>query len=187
MTRRPLLVGLIALLCLAAAVAIAVLAFADSDDASRLEGTILAVFVYSVVGLAGLALLQRRSFFPLGAGAVALSVAALSVLTVLIWTDDPGEGLVKAAGALFVGALAFAYASVVVWRARPRDTRAVNAIRALALLLDGALAVMLVIAILEQIGEGGYYRWIGAVAALLTLCTLLVPLVRNIAGDTPRD
>jgi hypothetical protein len=46
--------------------------------------------------------------------------------------------------------------------------------------MNAVLATMIVIAILEEIQDSTYYRWLGAVTVLWTLGTLLVPTVRAV-------
>jgi hypothetical protein len=44
--------------------------------------------------------------------------------------------------------------------------------------MDAALATMIAIAILSDVEDTTYYRWLGTVMVLLTLGTLLVPALR---------
>ena len=114
---------------------------------------------------------------------IAVALAGFVITAVTVWTtsenEDAATGLVKAVGVLFVSAFALADLSLLARRSgdeRPRGRTVVALTQGAAVLLAG----MLVIAILAEISDDSYFRWVGATAILWVLGTALVPIARRL-------
>jgi hypothetical protein len=123
----------------------------------------------------------------LGPACIAASLAGFAIATVTIWTawDDaePPEGLLKASGSLFVVAFALAQVSLLAVRAPDRN-RKVTLVASAAKAAVLVLAVLLVVAILLEVSDGTYYRWVGTAWVLWLLGLALLPLTRRLTRAT---
>jgi hypothetical protein len=183
--RRTLLrvfaVMAVSALCLAALVSIVIFLFGSFGETERrLLATALAVAGYSLTGLAATTRIGRRPVWlgPLGIGVSGLGfVLAIS----LIWTSPEGDLLVRLTGSVTVLAIAIAHASLLLPH-RP-DQRLTAAVLAATLVMLGVLAAMLIVQMLFALEPSDWYlRWMGVVAVLTVLGTLLVPILRKVTA-----
>lgn len=179
---RMLLTAMAVGLCISAAVAIAIVLTVDSDKTAAQVGfTALAFLLFGLTAAAGTSVLDRpRARWP-GWACIVISVAGFIVTTVMIWStgDEPSEELWKAFGSLFVAALALAQVSLLArgTDARSRRGAAVAGTQVAALLLAG----LLIGAILGEVEDDTYWRWVGVAGVLWLLGTALVALARRVA------
>ena len=182
--RRAPLVVMAAALCMAAAVAIVVVLSGESSyTAERLAWTAVALLLLGLAGAAGVSAMDEPGWERIGWLCQIVALVGFAVTAITIWTTSEGAdaetALLKALGILFVLSFALAHLSLL---ARRRDghgrlvRRLVGATRAAVLIL----AAMLAVAILDEISDDTYYRWVGAVAILWALGTSLVPIARRL-------
>jgi len=111
--RRTAYVVFAAALCLAGAVAIVVLVSKESGDfAEDLAITAVALLVNGLAIAGGIALLDRPGLSWLGLACVVVGVAGFGIGAALGWSssdNEPGEGLLKAAGSLGAFSLALGH------------------------------------------------------------------------------
>jgi hypothetical protein len=182
--RRAPLVVMGAALCMAAAIAIVVVLSGESSyTAERLAWTAVALLLLGLAAAAGVCALDEPGWERIGWLCQMVALVGFAVTAITIWTTpedaDAETGLVKAAAILFVLSFALAHLSLLA-RHRIGGRRLVRwlvaATRAAVLVLAAALAV----AILDEISDDTYYRWVGAVAILWALGTALVPIARRL-------
>lgn len=180
--RRTLLrvfaVMAVSALCLAALVSIAIFLFGSfGETETRLLATALAVAGYSLTGLAAATRIGRRPGWlgPLGIG---VSGFGFFLTTSLIWVAPEGDLLSRLAGSVTVLAIAIAHASLLL--PRHPDRRVTASVLAATLAMLALLAAMLITLMLFALEPGDwYFRWLGVVAVLTVLGTLLVPILRK--------
>lgn len=165
-------------LCLAALVSIVIFLFGSfGETETRLLSTALAVAGYSLTGLAATTRIGRRPVWlgPLGIGASGVGfLLAIS----LIWTTPEGDLLVRLTGSATVLAVAIAHASLLL--PRHPDQRVTAAVLTATLVMLAVLAAMLIVQMLFAFEPSDWYlRWMGVVAVLTVLGTLLVPILRK--------
>ena len=176
---RMLYAVMAAVLCIAAAVAIAVVLSEESGyTAERLAYTAVAVLAFGLAAAGGVSLLDVARLPWLGWLCVTVSAIGIAVFATAVWSADQYEsqdtGLWKAAYSLLIASLAAGYVSLLA-KVEPGG-RLVPATQIAAL----ALATLAVIAIVEQIGDETYFRWLGVVTVLWVLGTALIPIARRL-------
>jgi hypothetical protein len=180
---RLLVAAMTAVLCVAAAVAIAIVLTVDSDEtASKIGINAFAVLLFGIAAAGGVTAIERPGTPWVGWACLVAAVAGLVVTTVFIWStgefSEASEGLWKAFGSLLIAALALAQVSLLARRSeRERGRVFVLAAQAAALLLAG----LLIGAILAEVEDETYYRWVGVAGVLWLTGTALVPLARRVA------
>ena len=177
--QRALYGVMAAVLCIAAAVAIVVVLSEESGyTAQRLAYTAVAVLAFGLAAAGGVSLLDVGRVPWLGWLCVAVSAIGIAVLAAAVWSADQYEsqdtGLWKAAYSLLIALLAAGYVSLLA-KIEPGG-RLVPATQIAAL----ALATLAVIAIVQQIGDETYFRWLGVAAVLWVLGTALIPIARGL-------
>jgi hypothetical protein len=184
--RRALFVVMAAALCVAAAVAIVVVLSGESSyTAERLAWTSVALLLL-LLGLAaagGISALNEPGWERIGWVCQIVALAGFAVTAITIWTTpeyaDAETGLLRAAGILFVLSFALAHLALLA-RHRTGDPRLVRALVLATRPAVVVLAAVLAVAILDEINDDTYYRWVGAVAILWALGTALVPIARRL-------
>jgi len=188
-TRAMLRVS-VACLTVAALIAIAALLGGDyGDTEARISLTVLAIAVYNVTGMAGVALARDRAAGWVGGLGVTASAVAFALAIVAIWWEvfvdgDEGEAI-RVWGVATVLAVSLAQASLLLSRRRPSDGDTVGAILAGTLIAVAAIAILVIVAIAGEDVSQGYWRLLGAVAVLDVLGTILVPIVRRLHATSP--
>jgi peptidoglycan/LPS O-acetylase OafA/YrhL len=166
-------------LCIAAAVAIVVVLSEESGyTTERLAYTAVAVLAFGLAAAGGVSLLDVGRLPWLGWLCVAVSAIGIAVFAAAVWSADQYEsqdtGLWKAAYSLLITSFAVGYVSLLA-KVEPGG-RLVPAAQIAAL----ALATLAVVAIVGQIGDETYFRWLGVVAVLWVLGTALIPIARRL-------
>jgi hypothetical protein len=182
--KRLVLLAVAGLLTAAAALAIGILLFGDFGST---EGRILATTAllagYGLLTLPAAILRDQRRAAGLTAAIVMLVVAAASLTTVAVWTDEPPEALGKAIGALNGWLVAAVQPAALTLRRREHDPRVVRLLFAASSALVVALAVMFTVLLCAEIDSERYGRVFGA---LLVLNVLFVALQPILARARPR-
>lgn len=176
---RAFALAAVGALCLAALAAILIFLFGEFQETEgRILITTLAVAGYSLIGLAATTRLARPPAWlaPLGLG---LSAVGFVLMLALIWTEPKGDVLGQIAGSVLVLAVAIAHAALLL--PRRADPPAAGAVLRATLTASAILAAMLIRVILLDTDPGERYaRWLGVVAVLDVLGTLLVPILRKL-------
>lgn len=182
---RALLLTVIAALCIAALVAIGLLLFGNfGETEGKILLTTLAIAGYSLLGLAATTALGRETFW-LGSLGLGVSAIGFVLFVSLIWINPQGDLLGRLMGTFLVLAIAIAHAALLLLLTRRGGERGVLAVRRLTLLTSSALSLMIIFPIVSGWEPGQLYaRAMGAVAVLTVLGSLLVPVLRKLAGET---
>ena len=177
----------IACLCLAALIAIgALLAGNYGETEAKVTLTTLAVAIYNLTGMAGVAARSHPRLATLGLLGIATAVIAFVLVLPVIWADwengDDEDSLVQAWGIATVLTISLAQASMLMLRRRDDDGNAVWTVLLGTLAAIAAVALLLMIAILNEFEdiEDGFYRVLGVFGVLDVLGMLVTPLLRRL-------
>jgi hypothetical protein len=180
--------GLAGSLCLAAVVAIVILVSKESSDfAEDLALTAVALLVNGLAIAAGIAVLDRPRLRWLGLVCVAVGAVGFAVSASLGWStasdDAPADWLLRAAGSLTVWSLALAQVAILLSRRDPAGRKLVD--RSIGTAVAGALALaaLLTVAIVDNITDEDFYRWVGVTAVVWVLGIALVPIARKLQRE----
>jgi MFS family permease len=169
-------------LCVLALLAIVAIAGGDFNDTDgRILGTLLSIVIYSSTSFAHVPLIERRPNLSLLAFA-GVGASAIGFLVTLgaIWSDSNDEGTWRAAGVLFVIALALANVAVLISRRRASDGPAVTAVFGMTIAGIAVLTMMLISELSEHGSEDdAFYRVLGIFAVLWVLGMVLLPILRK--------
>jgi hypothetical protein len=184
---RRLLVRLIvvSLVVTAAAAIVALLAGDFGDTQLRVILTTGAVSLYGVMGLPAGVLLEQGRYRPL-AQAVGLAVVlAFGVVLYLIWAEwnDAGDTAWKTAAVTSTLAGVLAQVAAALSRRRDGDSAWVVRLTVASIGAGALLGALIVIAVLAEVEDVGYYRFLGAVAVADVLLLALPPVLRR--GQRP--
>jgi hypothetical protein len=184
--RRLLVRTTVVALCATGAVGIVVLLARSFDDTTwRILGTTTAISLCALLAVPAGALLERGEREWLARSSAALTAAAFVLTVTGIWLQRGGDVLWKTWGIVGTLALAAAQGCGVEARRRDSDSPAVRALVAASSLTGAVLAALGVLAILEEISGGGFYRGLGALAILDVLLVVVVAVLRR--GSGPID
>ena len=181
-----LLRGVVASLCLTAAVAVYSLLAGEFDDTeAKVLLTTAAISGYGLLASPFPVLLERGRAAGVAYAGLALAGLGFLLALVLIWQDweeSDGDALWRAwiVTTAFAGAFSQA-ASLLARRRGAHDP--VAGVRAVAIGLGFVVAALISIAALEEIEGEGFYRALGAVGVLDVLCLALVPVLTRLRGD----
>ena len=172
-------------LCLAAVVAIALLVSKESSNfAEDLGVSAAALLIHGLAMAAGITVVDRPRLRWLGMICIAVGLVGFAVTASLGWStaadEDPSEGLQKATGCLTALSLALAQTAILLSRRDPADRRLVDTSIALAAGGVLVLAALLIVAILAEVTDDYFYRWVGVSAVVWLLGTALVPIARKL-------
>jgi hypothetical protein len=179
--RRLFLRAVVASLSATAALAIGTLLFARFDDtAGKILATTALISAASLLSLPAGILLDQGRAPTLSWAVIGLSTGAFVLSLVLLWgeVEDVWKAVVIVAA--FAGASSQTAASTA--RRRPGDPPGVGRLYLASIVLSYALATLIMIAVLGEVEDAGYYRLVGAVAVAAVLAALLQPIVRRMAG-----
>lgn len=188
--KRAFLRALVFSLCATAGLAIITLLFGEFDEtAGRIVATTAFMSLYSLMALPGGSLLDRGTHALLGWGTLLACGLALLLAMNLVWANwqDPSETSWKLAAIATVVAGACAQASATTWRRRPDDSAALVRLYGISLLTGPALALMIINALLNEVEDGTYYRFLGALAVANLLVAIVQPIIRRMARAVAED
>jgi hypothetical protein len=188
--RRLLGWTLVGCLCFSALVAIVALlsgSFGDTDW--RLIGTSLSFAVYSALGAGGAALRVKEhpAALPLGVATAATAASGFLLVLLVLWLEDPGDGLVRTWGVVTIAALVSSHAAIVLRAARATDTRAISSLVAGSILLaalDGTVGALATAGAVDVDEDDPGARWMAVTVVLLLLTTGLPPILRRLGHTT---
>jgi peptidoglycan/LPS O-acetylase OafA/YrhL len=145
-------------------------------------GTTALLSGFSLLGLPGAALLDHGRAIALGWANLLLAAAGLVLALVLMWGESDSEGAWKTLLVIVAFAGAAAQASGTTARLRPDDPSPVTALYLAGLGGAFLLALLVVIAVWQEVEDEGYYRFVGALAVADVLVVVLQPILRRTAG-----
>jgi hypothetical protein len=179
---KQLLVGsLIASLCAAATVAIAaILSESEIDETTaRILGTVAALTIYSLTGLASNSLRPRRpELRRLGDLGLLSSLAGFAVAMAAIWIDEDSDSAWRAEGVALTITFALAHSALLLRSPDARLGDVSRRLRVATVAVTSVLAGLLVVQILASDGAALDWRLIAVVAVLFLLGNVLLPLFR---------
>jgi hypothetical protein len=188
--RRLLGWTLVVCLCFAAVVAIVALLSRSFDETDwRLIGTSLSFAVYSALAASGAALRVRQhpAARPLGVATAASAALGFVLVLLLLWLDDPGDGLVRTWGVVTIAALVCSHAAIVLRGTRSTDSRAIWALVVASIglaALDGTVGALATAGAVEVDEDDPGARWMAVTVVLLLLTTGLPPILRRLGHTT---
>lgn len=179
--RRLFLRSLVVSLSATAALAIGTLLFAEFDDtAGRILATTGLISVASLFSLPAGVLLDQGRATALAWATIALTAGGFLLALVLVWAEN--DDLWKPVGILAVFAGASSQTAAATSRRRAGDSTGVGRLYVASIVLSYGLALLLTIAMAEEVETADYYRFVGAVAVAAVLAALLQPIVRRMGG-----
>jgi hypothetical protein len=184
--RRILLRAVVAALSVTALVAISALLGGNFGETEwKILATTGGFALASLFALRGTILLDQGIHRRLGRSVVLLSAFAFLLLLKVVWIDDGGsewtwKTMTIAAG--LAGALGQIATSLS--RRRPTDPPSIRPLSALAAVTALTVEVLIALAAIDEIDNGGYYRVLAAVFVLDVLLVALESVVRRL-GDRP--
>ncbi|WP_213815077.1 hypothetical protein [Glaciihabitans sp. dw_435] len=189
--RRIAIITIIVSLSLTALVGIVALFSGFGEVQGKTLLTTLVVAGFAVTSLCHLAVVGRRIQL-VGFVGIAVSAAAAVVGLVLVWTDwsnvgDWIEGWLRALGVLATIAFSLAHANLLLLLAARRN-RPFRAALYATLVMIALLAILICLPILISGFDGGdgYWRFVGVIAILDVLGTIVVPVVGIFVRDVPQ-
>lgn len=170
-------------LCASALLAIGILLLGEFDETqARILVTTALLGFFSLLALPGGVLLDQGRFAALAWTTIGLAAFTFVVAMNLTWGDVESENLWKVAGSATAVTGAVSQAATVTSRLRKADTPGVGVLYLLSLGSVSLLALLILIAIWEEVEGEGFYRFLGAVAVLNLLLVLLQPVARRLSG-----
>ena len=183
MNRRQALVRtIVGGLCVTAFVGIVELLGGNlSGPGWRILATTSTISVFGPLAVPVGMLLERGRATLLARATGAVTLAAFLVTLAVIWSPWH-DGVGKTWGVLLTLAAAGAQACAVEARRRDNDPDGVAALATGSMVTGALLAALGVIAILAEVGDSGYFRFLGAVAVLDVLLIAVAAVLRRGAG-----
>jgi hypothetical protein len=188
--KQTFLRALVVSLCATAGLAILTLLLGDFGEMSwRIVATTAFISLYSLMALPGGSLLDRGTHTVLGSATLLACGVALLLAMNLVWADwhDSSDTSWKLVGIATVIAGAFAQASATTWRRRPDDSATLVRLYGISLLTGPALALMIINALLNEVEDRTYYRFLGALAVANLLVTIVQPIIRRMAAAAAEE
>jgi hypothetical protein len=168
---RAVLLGIAALLCAAAALAIGILLLGDfGGTEGRILATTFLLAGYGVLALPAAHLRDRGRLPALAAACAALAATGAALSIALVWSGGEGELLGKTTGTVLVWLLATSQtAALVTW--------AYRRLFAGSIVVAAVAASLFTLMLWAEIDSSGYGRVLGAVVVLDVLLVALQPLL----------
>jgi hypothetical protein len=181
---RALLATVIVALCLAAFVAIGILLFGDfGETEGKVLLTTLGIAGYSLLGLAATTALGRQPRF-LGPSGLVATAVGFALFVAVVWISPEGENLGRLMGVSLVLSIANAHAALLFFMTRETAGRRVLSIRRATLFANAVVSAMLVGLIMSDSDPPQLFaRVLGAVAVLVVLGSLLLPILLKLGGQ----
>ena len=182
--RRILLFGVVALLCAAALLAIAILLVGRFGETERrVMATTLLLAGYGILSLPGVVLLDQGRRRRLAECAVMLPGAAAALALVSVWGFSDVDAVGKSVGSATILALAAAQAAALAGRRTSRDPPLVQRLFTASCVTAAAAAGAAVTLVWAQPSGSFYARLVGVLVVLDLLFVALQPLLVR-AGAT---
>ncbi len=146
---------------------------------ARVLLTSLTVSAASILALASATALERRRYRTLAKSGIAVTAVAAVCILIIIWFDPRDDDFIRLVGSVATIAIALAHCSLLsLATLAPRHEWVQRAAFASA----GLLASLLVIFYWTEFDEEWYLRILGIASIVVTVLTILVPVMHKIAG-----
>lgn len=184
--RRLLLLGVAALLCASALLAIGILLLGRfGRTEGRILGTTALLAGYALVSLPAAMLFDRRRLTGLATAIVVLAVAAAALATWATWSNNPGESLGKSVGTATIVLVATVQTAALELRRGARDPGSVRILFAASIGLAALVATLLTIALWSNDVGSAYARALGSLVVLDLLVAALQPILARARPEQP--
>jgi hypothetical protein len=135
----------------------------------------------SICAMSCAAFIEKRKLATLGLGGIGFAVVAAALVILGVWAEIEAEGFWKLTGSVSVVAVGLAHAFLLVLPELDPGHRWVQWATVITI---GVLALQIIVAIFGEIESEGYYQILAAVAILVALGTLVVPILMKLRkGD----
>jgi hypothetical protein len=183
--KRLFALVLVVALSTSALLAIGILLLGEFDETqARILVTTALIGFFSLLALPGGVLLDQGRRAALAWTTIGLAAFSFVIAMNLTWGDTDSDNLWKVAGSATALTGAFSQAATSTSRRRATDTPAVRTLYLLSLGTVSLLALLILLAIWEEIDGEGFYRFLGAVAVLNLLLVLLQPVARRVGATS---
>ena len=187
--KRLFLIAVVTSLSATAALAIAILLFADFDEtAGRILLTTALISFFSLLSLPGGVLLDQGRYAALAWSVLAFSaVCFLFSMTVVWgnWDEGPSDAVWKSLVTLVVFAAALSQTAAMSSRRRAEDPGSVDILYLVSIALAFVVAGLASLAAWSEIEESGFYRVLGALVVANVLAVVVQPVLRRMAAVPP--
>ena len=139
--------------------------------------TCFAISIASMCSMSCAAFIEKRRLAELGLAGMFFSILAAILVISGLWLEAGGEVYWKSTATVIVAAIAFSHSLLLFLPQLEFDQRWVQQGTAIAI---GVLAVQIVVALWGEIEGEGYYRVLTAVAIVVGLGTLSVPVMMKL-------
>jgi hypothetical protein len=170
-----LFVGFLGLTALVAIVSVL------SGDFGELEIKILltslTISTASICSMGCAAFIDKKKHVRIGLAGIGLSILAAILVIVGVWEVFDSDTFWKTTGTVIVLAIAFPHAFLLLL---PELERGLRWIQSVAVISIGVLALQIIVAILGEIDSEPYYQILAAVAIVVGLETLVIPILTRL-------
>ena len=142
--------------------------------------TSLTISVASVCSMSCAAFIDKKKAVTLGLGGIGFCTASAALVIFGVWTETIAEGFWKTTSTVIVLAVALAHAFLLVLPELEEKQRWVQPVSAISI---GVLALQIIAAIVVEIDNETYYRLLAAVAIIVGLETLVVPILMKLRKE----
>ena len=176
--RKLFLKGFLGFLVLTALLAIyAILTDSFGETQAKILGTSSIISAASILSMACAAFLERRTQPAMGMTGIALAVTTAAMGIFALWAEYENQTYIKIMLMLFVGAVAFAHAFLLLL---PKLDDNQKWVQQASSSLITILALMLVALIWGDFENEWYFRILSVFSILVGLVTLTVPLMMKL-------
>lgn len=180
--KKTFLIGLVISLTLSALVGVLAFLFGAFGEVEfKIIATTLAVGLFSLTGLVNAVLLERKKYPTLAVTGLVTSIFGFLITEFTIWGISLSNEIWKFSISSIILSVAFAHASLILLNVK---SALVKTLANVALLFIAVVSLMLIYLIFNSYpnpGEG-FYRFLGAVAILDVLLTIVIPILNKISA-----
>lgn len=176
--RQLLLLGVAALLCASALLAIGILLLGRfGRTEGRILGTTGLLAGYALWSLPAAVLFDRKRLPWLATAIVVLAATAAGLATTAMWTNNPSDTLARSIGTATIVLVAAAQTAALQLRRVARDPRSVRLLFTSSIGLATLVATLLTIAVWSGHVGSAYARVLGSLVVLDLLVVALQPIL----------
>lgn len=135
----------------------------------------------SICAMSCAAFIEKRKLATLGLGGIGFAVVSAALVILGVWAEIEAEGFWKLTGSVSVVAVGLAHAFLLVLPELDAGHRWAQFGTVITI---GVLALQIIVAIFGEIESEGYYQILAAVAILVALGTLVVPILMKLRKAT---
>jgi hypothetical protein len=165
-------IGFLGFTALSAIIILLIGEFGDLE--LKILGTSFTISAASILAMSCVAFIERKRLVKLGFSGILLSLVAAILLIFGMWVEIDRIGYWKTAITFVILSYAFAHAFILVL---PKLDDRQEWVQILSSFSIGVLSLLIVVAVWGEIEDEGYYRFLAAVAIVVALETLVVPIL----------